>query len=80
MNLQSFEIKPRFNPFIREIMAETKSGIMIGGFSPAYRLSAHDDPAESAPEEEKGVQAPAPAVPNNCHGGNCAAGCGVKPK
>lgn len=68
MNLQSNEANSgrKANPLLAQ-----KNGTLIGGFSVAYTAAASNG------ETEKGTTKPT-AETNNCHGGNCAAGCGVK--
>lgn len=71
MNIQSFEIRPIPSHLNHELMTATEHGIMAGGFSSVYS-------AASTHYEEDAAAIKPTATTNNCHGGNCAAGCGVK--
>jgi len=71
MNVQSSENYPRYNVIHNPLIA-TKGGILTGGFSRTLSAAQSGTP----PTESERPAAPAqPTETNNCHGGNCAAGC-----
>jgi hypothetical protein len=53
-------------PVVVPPLSIADDGTVIGGFSKVYKAQASD--------EETVGDAGGP-VPNNCHGGNCVAGC-----